>query len=86
MASFILGWLTGWCNDKSGRDQNSGLKDLLWGQALMGGSTEDCLLACKKETNATGCEFYPPPKGYCVVHTKDVGTGSGDSPYQCYVF
>merc|ERR1719153_219747 len=72
-----LGWQAGWCNDKSGADQNSGGKSL--GPK---DSKEQCLVDCKKEAGATGCEFHP--QWGCSVHTKDVGAGSGDSPYQCF--
>ena len=74
----IIGWQTGWCNDKSGAD-------LISSQRSLGpkGSRKECLLACKKEGYATGCEYHPD---LCSVHTGDVGAGSGNSPYQCFIF
>ena len=72
-------WQTGWCNDRSGRDQDYGLK-------VLGakGSTEDCLHACTKRADATGCEFHS--QWGCSVHTKDVGAGSGHSPFSIPMF
>merc|ERR1739844_327548 len=78
-APAVDGWQDGWCNDKSGADQNSGEKSL-----GAKDSKEQCLLECKKEAGATGCEIKPGEA--CIVHTQEVGAGSGDSPYQCFVF
>jgi len=81
MTANLTGWQTGWCNDKSGVDQNSGVKSL-----GVKDSREQCLVDCKKEADATGCEFEQT-HGKCWVHTKDVGSGDGiDLSYHCFVF
>ena len=63
-------------------------------------SKEQCLAECRKHTDATACEFVPPGlqltiyhhrslqpiQAGCIAHTKDVSAGSGDYPYQCFVF
>merc|ERR1739838_195088 len=67
--NICAGWQTGYCNDKSGADQNSGVKYL-----GAKDSKEQCLVDCKKEAGATGCEFHPQQR--CWVHTNDVGAGS----------
>ena len=76
----LLGWLKGYCLDRSGADQNTGQIQL--GDTF--DTADECLTECKKNKKATGCEFSK--RISCIAHTKDVAAGSRDSGYQCMVF
>ena len=75
------GWLSGYCLDSSGRDQNKGAIQL---PAIK--SLDQCLAACRKHVGATGCELHHGGFKRCTIHTADVASGKGNHQDSCWVF
>merc|ERR1712142_812110 len=77
------GWEFGWCNDKTDKDQNSGVINLVFPGSKT--TIDKCLELCKNKEGATGCEFHP--HWGCSVHTKSVSGGEKDpkaKDYRCH--
>merc|ERR1712142_944893 len=77
------GWESGWCNDKTDKDQNSGVINLVFPGSKT--TIDKCLELCKNKEGATGCEFHP--HWGCSVHTKSVSGGEKDpkaKDYRCH--
>ena len=66
-----VNWKEGWCLNRAGRDQNSGVIGL--GTMSLPTCVESCI---RKKRSATGCE-YNKQNNQCSVHTRDVGSASG---------
>merc|ERR1712142_654160 len=77
------GWESGWCNDKTDKDQNSGVINLVFPGSKT--TIDKCLELCKNKEGATGCEFHP--HWGCSVHTNSVSGGEKDpkaKDYRCH--
>ena len=67
---------SGWCLNRNGDDQNSGVIRL---------GSGNCLEMCRNYPGATGCEENLQ-RQICYVHTQDVALGRHNRNYHCWVF
>ena len=64
--------------DSSGRDQDTGVRDL--GRKS---SVTECWKECRRHADAKGCEFGGDN---CFVHTQEIVTGNNNQQWRCLVF
>ena len=75
-----IGWMTGYCLDENGIDQNSGGIEPPAGDM----TGEECLDWCSQQSLATGCEWNIAKKD-CLAHTYSVSSASGGQGMLCAV-
>ena len=76
---------SGYCLNKDGNDQNTGV-ELLEGTFTKLGCIKECvhIQINYPNLNMEGCE-YDSKYGKCAYHTEPVSSGSGDSRDACWV-